>query len=400
MKALKRFLKIFINKIFFQRILAYALLIGFFYIFHDFILIFFLTFIFSYLFLSSGEFIKKKLDKFIDKHKFSKKLKTVFSLNFLIILEYVLFLTILVFTVSDIIPKLIWELSALPDKIPFLKEQVSVVTDQLKEIKDFNAEIVIWFEKFMESGDYEIFLQVFENVKQVWIIIFKFVLSLILSFVFILDRHRLQGYFKWVEWSNFRFLYDEYSIIIQKLTRSFWLLFKAQALIAIVNAVLTSLWLYFLWFLYPEGFPYILTLAVIVFIFGFIPVFGTFLSSVPIAIIAFTIWGFTWVFQIVLLVAIVHAIEAYYLNPKIISSYMELPVSMTFIILLIWEHFFWVAWLIIWVSWFHFAVDLFRDFDKVVTKTNNTLHKNKRVADEAKQLLTKNVRVSRKQKAK
>lgn len=403
MKALKRFLKIFINKIFFQRILAYLLLIGFFYVFHDFILVFFLTFIFSYLFLSSWEFLKKKLDIFIDKHKFNKKYKKIFSLNLLIALEYILFITILAFTVSNIIPKLITELSALPDKIPFLKDQLITFTDQLKEIKDFNAEVVTWVEQFMENGDYEIFLQVFENVKQIWLIVFKFVLSLILSFIFILDRHKLQDYFRWVQGSNFRFLYDEYSIIIEKLTRSFWLLFKAQAMIAIVNAVLTSIWLYLLGlFFYPAGFPYILTLAVIVFIFGFIPVFWTFLSSVPIAIIAFTIWGFSWVLQIVVLVALVHAIEAYYLNPKIISSYMELPVSMTFIILLIWEHFFGVAGLIIWVSWFYFIVDLFKDFDKVVTKTNNTLHKNKKVADEAKQLLaehavtTKNNKKSKK----
>jgi hypothetical protein len=73
----------------------------------------------------------------------------------------------LAFTVSNIIPKLITELSALPDKIPFLKDQLITFTDQLKEIKDFNAEVVTWVEQFMENGDYEIFLQVFENVKQI-----------------------------------------------------------------------------------------------------------------------------------------------------------------------------------------------------------------------------------------
>jgi predicted PurR-regulated permease PerM len=43
---------------------------------------------------------------------------------------------------------------------------------------------------------------------------------------------------------------------------------------------------------------------------------------------------------ILLLIAIVHIIEAYYLNPKIVSSFLELPVSLTFIILIVSEHFF------------------------------------------------------------
>jgi len=43
---------------------------------------------------------------------------------------------------------------------------------------------------------------------------------------------------------------------------------------------------------------------------------------------------------IVMLIIIIHMIEAYYLNPKIVSSFLEVPVSLTFIILIISEHFF------------------------------------------------------------
>jgi predicted PurR-regulated permease PerM len=46
---------------------------------------------------------------------------------------------------------------------------------------------------------------------------------------------------------------------------------------------------------------------------------------------------------LLLLIAIVHIIEAYYLNPKIVSSFLELPVSLTFIILIVSEHFFGLA---------------------------------------------------------
>ncbi len=38
------------------------------------------------------------------------------------------------------------------------------------------------------------------------------------------------------------------------------------------------------------------------------------------------------------MIALVHAIEAYYLNPKIVSSYVHFPVFVTFLILLVSEH--------------------------------------------------------------
>lgn len=94
-----------------------------------------------------------------------------------------------------------------------------------------------------------------------------------------------------------------------------------------------------------EAFPYIFTLSLVVFIFGFIPVFGTFLSGIPILIIGYG-YGATAhdsliiVGAIVAMIAIVHAVEAYYLNPKIVSSYVHFPVFITFVILLVSEHFF------------------------------------------------------------
>jgi predicted PurR-regulated permease PerM len=82
-----------------------------------------------------------------------------------------------------------------------------------------------------------------------------------------------------------------------------------------------------------------------VFIFGFIPVFGTFLSGVPILIIGYGYGSnphdsLIIVGAILAMIAIVHAVEAYYLNPKIVSSYVHFPVFITFVILLVSEHFF------------------------------------------------------------
>jgi predicted PurR-regulated permease PerM len=52
------------------------------------------------------------------------------------------------------------------------------------------------------------------------------------------------------------------------------------------------------------------------------------------------------------MIAIVHIVEAYYLNPKIVSSYVHFPVFITFVILLVSEHTFGLMGLLIGVPLF------------------------------------------------
>jgi len=58
------------------------------------------------------------------------------------------------------------------------------------------------------------------------------ILSLILSFIFIIDRQKVKKYFLQVKESNFGFLYKEYKVIIDRIVSSFGLIFKAQSMIA------------------------------------------------------------------------------------------------------------------------------------------------------------------------
>jgi predicted PurR-regulated permease PerM len=200
--------------------------------------------------------------------------------------------------------------------------------------------------------------------------------SIILSFVFLIDRFRLQKYLHGIKKSSFSFLYKEYKIILEKIVKSFWLILKAQAMIALANSILTIIWLTIIWLIHGWTFPYLLTLWLIVFIAWFIPVLWVFISSIPILIIAYSmIWGYTILIEVVLLVSIVHIIEAYYLNPKIVSRFLEIPVSLTFIVLIISEHLFWIAWLLIWVSLFYFLVWLMRDIDSSLKKNKKKIKK-------------------------
>jgi predicted PurR-regulated permease PerM len=239
----------------------------------------------------------------------------------------------------------------------------------LQDLIAFNTELWWSITEVVNTQDVKIFFDIFQKLKSAWIIFLKIILSLILSYVFIVDSEKLKKYFFWIKHSNFSFFYHEYSDFFRRIVKSFWVIFKAQALIALTNTILTAIWLTLIWFIYNywSVFPYFITLIIIVFICWFIPVLWTFLSSLPILFIWYNMWWFTVILAALLLITIIHLIETYYLNPKIVSSFLNLPVSLTFVILIISEHFFWIAWLLIWVSMFYFFEWLFKDADKWIS---------------------------------
>lgn len=382
MNKIRDLLIVLFTKKFFKKTLAYFLIIIIFYLLRWFLWLFLMIFIFSYIFFTFWEYLKNKFDLFIDKYclysKRQKIIKKVISLNFVVILEYILFIWIIIFVLYDLLPRLINELSQLNNQIPFVSEEINKVTNTLQELKNFNNKLWLTITQIIESRDYQVILNILKQVKTVWIYFFQFILSLILSFVFIVDRKKLSKYLFWIKKSSFSFLYKEYSIIIEKIVKSFWLIIKAQSLIALINTLLTVIWLLIIWFINWWNFPFLLTLLLIVFLTWFIPVLWVFISSIPIIIVAYSfIWWYTIIVEIVLLILIIHTIEAYYLNPKIVSRLFELPVSLTFLILIISEHLFWVAWLLIWVSLFYFLVWLLIDFDNLIIKKNKEIKKQK-----------------------
>ena len=379
MDKVKSFISLLFTEKVIWKFIAYLLLIIWFYIFSDFLWVFLLTFILSFLFLASAEFLEQKIIYLINKLNLIKLKESVFIkkylLNFLIVALYFTFIWWIIFIISDLLPKLIIELSELPNSIPFLAEPIWNITNYLVELKNFNKDIWGSIDEIWTNQDIDVVVDMLQKLKSASVIFLEIMISIILSFVFLIDRFRLQKYLLWIKKSSFNFLYKEYKIILEKIVKSFGLIFKAQAMIALVNSVLTVIWLIIIWLIHWGSFPYLLTLWLIVFIAWFIPVLWVFISSIPILIIAFSmIWGYTVLVEIVLLIAIVHMVEAYYLNPKIVSRFLEIPVSLTFIILIISEHLFWIAWLLIWVSLFYFTVWLFRDFDKVLKKKKNKIN--------------------------
>lgn len=401
MSIFKKIWKLFFNRFFAQKLIAYLLLIGVFYLLGDFLFVLFLTFLFAYLFLTFGTFLKQKFDqwvkKWISKEKVQSWLLQFISLNTIVFFLYVAFIGAIFFALSDLLPQITSELKDLSRYIPALSEPISMVYTKLEEIKNINTQIWGSISEIFSKQDIDIILQFLEKIKTIGTVFLKVFLSLILSYILIIDRKPLGTFLQGMEESNFGFLYREYKIVIGKILKTFWAVFKAQSMIALANAFLTTFGIFIIGMIHQGSFPFIYTLAILVFICGFIPVLGTFLSSVPILLIGYSAFGGVGiVVEIVFLISIVHGIEAYYLNPKIVASYTKLPISVTFLILILSEHFIWFVGLVIGISVFYLLLDILRDADKIISQSKLTLQEFESVEKQTQREIKSSVRVSRK----
>lgn len=92
------------------------------------------------------------------------------------------------------------------------------------------------------------------------------------------------------------------------------------------------------------------------------------LSGIPIIIIAYGYGGLSYVLAVMVMITLIHAMEAYYLNPKIVSSYVHFPIFVTFLILTLSEHFLGIVGLLIGVPLTTIVIGLCEDLDKHIDR--------------------------------
>jgi predicted PurR-regulated permease PerM len=169
---------------------------------------------------------------------------------------------------------------------------------------------------------------------------------------FLLEKPHLIEFTRKFKKSKVASIYVEIEFFAGKFATTFGKVIEAQLIIAVVNCTLTTISLWIL------GFPQLVGLSIMIFLLGLIPVAGVIISFVPLAIIAYSIGGFIKVLYIAIAIAIIHGIEAYILNPNLMSSKTNLPVFYTFIVLIFSEHFFGVWGLIVGIPIFVFLLDV------------------------------------------
>ncbi|TKB10843.1 AI-2E family transporter [Desulforhopalus sp. IMCC35007] len=157
-----------------------------------------------------------------------------------------------------------------------------------------------------------------------------FILSILFSFLILLDLPRLAASVRELENTKLRFIYLSVADDIRDFSLVLGRALEAQLIIATVNSILTAIGISIL----GIG-EHVAFLSVIVFFCSFIPVIGVFISSVPICLIALQTSGIQIMFLAVLLIAFIHLIEGYILNPRIYGSYMRINPVIILIILTI-----------------------------------------------------------------
>lgn len=289
-----------------------------------------LTFIFSFLIDGLVEFLLKRIH---------------INRTVLVLLLYTFLIGMLTIAIVKYLPLITTEISQL----------IKQITDFSIQTHD-NAiigfiESVITSDKitsYLENG-FSFLLKSFTDISKTSVHV---LLALLLSLFFNIEKPRLIRFTHKFKNSKIAPFYHEIAFFGGKFTRTFGKVIEAQFMIAIVNTALSVIVLSML------GFPQIVGLGIMIFFLGLIPVAGVIISLIPLTIIAFTIGGFLKVIYLFIAIMVIHAIEAYILNPKLMSSKTNLPVFYTFIVLIFSQTFFGVWGLIVGIPVFVFLLDV------------------------------------------
>lgn len=163
-------------------------------------------------------------------------------------------------------------------------------------------------------------------------VIFKALLSLIFSFMIMWDLPVIAAGVRRLRTSRLSFAYKELAPAVTKFASVLGKSFEAQGLIALVNTSLTVAGLLVL------SIPGVGFLSVVTLLCSFIPVAGVFISTLPMFIIALSEYGVAKALGVIVMVILVHLVEAYVLNPQIYSAHLHLHPFMVLVVLYIAEH--------------------------------------------------------------
>lgn len=206
------------------------------------------------------------------------------------------------------------------------------------------------YKSFKKSGGYDrMILQVEESTQGLiprvvvavrdfannfFKLVFHFILAMIFSFLILWDLPRLGKSIAGFASGRTADVYEEIAPGMRAFGVMLGKAFEAQTGIALTNAVLTAIGFAIL------SVPSIALLSTIVFFCSYIPVLGVILSTLPAALLAAKVGGLSLILKLVVMVLIVHAIEAYILNPMIYGHHLRMHPVGVLVILLVGEHLF------------------------------------------------------------
>ncbi len=332
-----------------SRIFVWSLIFGVVYLLRSFSLLIFLTFVFAY----------------IQSRGVNKLQRWVTNRTVRVVLVALILLGILIGVGTSVVPKVRDqgelfverfpsylkatdnELINLTTTYPILSELLAGVPEipkikpeySLPDTHDLKGSVTAHFlQQLLGLGENSVGQ---ENVKAILVALRNiggpllaigsaFLLSLLFSFLIILDLPHLAAAIRNLRNTRIKFIYNEVADGIFTFAKVMGQALEAQLFIAMLNTILTALGIMLLGF--GEQIPF---LCMIVFFFSFIPVAGVFISSVPICLVALQMSGLGLMGLAILMITVIHMVETYILNPRIYGHHLRLNPVIVLIILTI-----------------------------------------------------------------
>lgn len=318
----------------FKRFITLLIVFMFLYAMKSMLNLMLLTFVFTYLINNVSKFLINKLE---DKIRINYK---VMILTVSLVITAILFIVII-----DFLPLVIDEFRQVVKQISdiYSSPQDNQIYNLIKEKID-----QIYGSIFSTEG----INYIIKSISDIGKVAINIIIALILSIFFLLEKDKIIQFTSKFRQSKISGICNELEFFWEKFISSFGKVIEVQIVIATINGILSIVGLWII------GFPHLLGFGMMVMLLGLIPVAGVIISLVPLSIVAFNSGGLVQVTYVLIMIALLHAFEAYILNPKLMSSKTKLPIFYTLSILIVSEHIAGVLGLIVGIPIFMFMLDI------------------------------------------
>lgn len=317
-----------------KKIITLALIALALYLLRGLLNLFLLTFMFAYIIYSIERPISNLLNKVIRVKR-----------SLIILLLYIILFVIIAVFIYEYIPILIREIASLINQL----SKFSFPSSDNKVVQFITSQIHVEdITKYLQTKTSDIVL-IATNVGKWSLNVF---LAMMLSLIFMMELDGIKDFMRKFKTSKISGAYNYLRYFALNFLNTFGKVIQAQLTIAVVNTVLSMIALSIM------GFPSILAIGLMVFVLSLIPVAGVIISLVPLCMIAFKIGGLIKVLYVLIMIALLHMLESYVLNPKLMSVKTKLPVFVTFVVLLVSQHFMGIWGLLLGIPLFMFILDL------------------------------------------
>lgn len=206
-----------------------------------------LTFLIAFVMNSFQIVLSKRIGKFM---KVNSKV--------IIVILYLALIALIVLALAKYLPKVLEQI-----------KQLAIFLTNLKSEDLPQNKITLYLYDMLRDLNYQSYIKRgIDYVLQVSNWGATFVVSTILSFVFILEKNRVVSFTSRMRESRIAWFYIDLEYFSRKFIVSFGKVIEAQILIAMFNTCLTVIGLWLL------NFPYLFALAILIFLLSLIPVVG------------------------------------------------------------------------------------------------------------------------------